>query len=304
MGAGPRKPPFRIVCLSSILMALLFPLVAHAQPNVTSPTPIQPTTEASDDDRSSQSPPTGEIEVNGGYSSDEFTNWSGPSVHGSFEPRNSFNRWSAGVARLGAFGTSSEVFEGGLDRDLTNVWDVGLSITGATGLFMPRLSADVFASKRWSSNAKLITTLNGSYVRWQDVHRDYRWGLDVSYRFERPWSVNAGINVDLSTPTNQWTEDQYVSVTQGRAKKYLITLRSDFGRAAYQVIGPTTSISNFQSYGVSSQLRQWVGGHGWGFIVSGGYTTNPFYRSKGFTMGLFKEFAGGSRDPAKHAPVS
>jgi YaiO family outer membrane protein len=291
--------PLRAGYLSSILMALFVSVVAHAQPNVTSPSPVQPTTEASDDNRSSQSPPTGEIEVNGGYSSDEFTNWSGPSVHGSFEPRNSYNRWSAGVARLAAFGTTSEVFEGGLDRDLTNIWDLGVSITGATGLFMPRLSADVFASKRWTGNAKIITTLNGSYVRWQDVHRDYRWGLDASYHFERPWSVNAGINIDLSTPTNQWTEDQYVSFTQGRAKRHLVTLRSDFGRAPYQVIGPTTSISDFQSYGVSMQLRQWVGGNGWGFVASCGYSTNHFYQSKGFTMGLFKEFAGGSSHQAK-----
>ncbi len=313
----------------AILMGLLFTFTAPAQQSATSPLPVQPVTAASDaaqpltavldpiepakavpdpvgaavapalptpsDD--DQTPPAGEIDVNGGYSFDGFKNWGGPSVRSSFEPRNSFNEWSAGAARVQEFGATGYIFEGGIDRDLTDTWDAGLNIGGASSFFLPRFAADVSASKRWFDDEKFVTRFDGSYVRWQDVHRDYRWGLGAAYHFERPWAVEAGVNIDLSTPGSLWTEDQYVAITQGREKKYLVTLRGEFGREAYQVIGPVTSISNFQSYGGSLKLRQWVGS-GWGFVITGSYYSNPSYQDKGITVGFFKEFAGGRRHSA------
>jgi YaiO family outer membrane protein len=213
-------------------------------------------------------------------------------VRASFSARNSFNRWSAGAARVQQFGDTGQIFDGGIDRDLTNTWAGGLSISGSSAFFLPRIAVDVSASKHWFERKKFVTTFSGSYVRWQDVNRDYRWGLGATYHFERPWGVDAGVNIDLSTPTNRFTETQYVGVTYGSAKKRMVGLRSDFGRIAYQIIGPTTSISNFESYGVSLQLRQWVSGSS-GFFVGGSYSYNSVYRSEGITMGFFKEFSGG-----------
>jgi YaiO family outer membrane protein len=103
--------------------------------------------------------------------------------------------------------------------------------------------------------------------------------------------VEAGINIDLSTPTNQCTETQYVAVSRGRAKNFSVGLRGDFGRVAYQIIGPKTSISNLESYGISLQLRQWVGSN-WGFLVSGSYSYNSVYQNEGITLGFFKGFSG------------
>ena len=267
----------------------------HARPATM---PVQPATaEDSDSGGNEQTPFSGEIDVNGGYSFDGFKNWGGPSVRSSFEPRNSFNEWSAGAARVQEFGATGYIVEGGIDRDLTDTWDVGLNIGGASSFFLPRFAADVSASKRWSDDEKFVMRLDGSYVCWQDVHRDYRWGLGAAYHFERPWAVEAGVNIDLSTPGNLCTADQYFAVTQGREKKYLVTLRGEFGREAYQVIGPVTSISNFQSYGISLKLRQWVGG-GWGFVATGSYYSNPFYQDRGITVGFFKELAGGRRHSA------
>lgn len=295
--ASPRKPPLRARWLGGVLIALLFPFTAHAQQSVTSSLPVQPATKASDKE---QTPFSGSIEVNGGYTFDGFKNWSGPSVHGSFEPRNSFNRWSAGVGRVEEFGTSGHIFEGGVDRDLTNTWDVGLTIRGANALFLPRLDADVSASRRWFHNKTFVTRFSGSYVRWHDVHRDYSWGMGASYNFAGTWGVEAGVNIDLSTPVNLYTVNQHVGVSHGRAKKRSISLGVDFGRNAYQVIGPETSISNFQSYGVSVQLRQWVGG-GCGFVVNSSYFTNPFYQGEGVTVGFFKEFSGSRHHSTKRS---
>jgi YaiO family outer membrane protein len=336
-GAGLRKLSLQTRWLIAIMMGLLFTFTAHAQQSTTSSLPVQPATAVSlpaqpapaasdpaqpvtapaepalharpatmpvqpataedSDSANDQTPFSGEIDVNGGYSFDGFKNWGGPSVRSSFEPRNSFNEWSAGAARVQEFGATGYIVEGGIDRDLTDTWDVGLNIGGASSFFLPRFAADVSASKRWSDDEKFVMRLDGSYVCWQDVHRDYRWGLGAAYHFECPWAVEAGVNIDLSTPGNLCTADQYFAVTQGREKKYLVTLRGEFGREAYQVIGPVTSISNFQSYGISLKLRQWVGG-GWGFVATGSYYSNPFYQDRGITVGFFKELAGGRRHSA------
>jgi YaiO family outer membrane protein len=256
---------------------------------------VQPSTEAPNNN-SNQTPPSGEIDVSGGYSSDGYQNWSGPGVHASFSPRNSFNRWNAGTARVQQFGETGQTYDGGIDRDLSNTWAGTLSISGSSAFFLPQLAVDVSASKRWFDSKKVVTTFSGSYVRWQDVHRDYHWGLGASYHGKRPWGVDGGVNIDLSTPTNQVTETQYFGVTYGSAKKRLVGLRGDFGRVSYQIIGPTTSISNFESYGISLQLRQWVSGSS-GFFVAGSYSYNSVYQSEGITMGFFKEFSGSRQSP-------
>ena len=328
-----RKLPLLTRWLIGILTALLFSFTAHAQQSTASSLPVQtvtavsepaqpaalpaepaepilhtrpttspaqPATEASDPDSNSnneQTPASGEIEASGGYSSDGFRNWSGPSVRGSFAPRNSFNEWSAGAARVQEFGATGYLFEGGLDRDLTDTWDVGLNIGGTSSFFLPRFAADFSTSRRWSDAEKFVMTFDGSYLRWQDVHRDYVWGLGASYHFERPWAVEAGVNIDLSTPGSLCTEEQYFGVSQGREKNYLVTLRGEFGREAYQVIGPNISISNFESYGISLKLQKWVGG-GWGVVVAGNYYSNPYYQDRGVSVGFFKEFSGGRRHSA------
>lgn len=292
--ASPRKRPLRVRWLSGVLIVFLFSFAAHAQPSDKSsslpiqPAPVQPDTEAP---KNNQTPFSGEIDVGGGYSSDGYQNWSGPSVHASFSPRNSFNRWNAGTARVQQFGETGQIFDGGIDRDLTNTWAGSLIISGSSAFFLPQLGVDVSARKRWFDSKKVVATFSGSYVRWQDAHRDYSWGLGASYHFDRPWGVDAGVNIDLSSPTNQLTETQYVAVTHGRAKKRMVALRGDFGRVAYQIIGPTTSISNFESYGISLQLRQWVSGS-CGFFVSSSYSYNSVYQSEGVTIGFFKEFSG------------
>ncbi len=281
------------------MLALLFSLIARAQPSP--PSPVQPaTTAASETSGNNQTPPSGEIDVNGGYSFDGHQDFSGPSVHGSFSPRNSFNRWNAGVARTQQFGISGQIFEGGIDRDLTNTWGGGLSISGSNALFLPQLAADVSANKRWLAKKKFATSFSGGYVRWQDVHRDYHWGLGASYHFQRPWGVEAGVNIDLSTPTNQCTETQYVAVSHGRVKNLSVGLRGDFGRVAYQITGPNTSISNFESYGISLQVRQWVGSN-WGFVVSGSYSYNSVYQSEGVSLGFFKGFSGSSHSTSRNS---
>ncbi len=327
--ASSRKPSLLTHWLVTMLMAVLFPLTmpgqqsttasssSPAQPVQLSADPVQPLTaiaepaqpatvparratlpapppRAVSDSEDDQTPASGEIDINGGYSFDGFKNWGGPSVSGSFEPRNSFNEWSAGVARVEEFGATGYLFESGVDRDLTDTWDVGLNIGGANSFFLPQIAADITASRRWFDSDKFVTMFDGSYLRWQDVHRDYRWGVGAAYQFDRPWAVEAGVNIDVSTPGNVATEYQYVAVTQGREKKYLVTLRGEFGREAYQAIGPDTDISNFHSYGVSLKLRKWVGAD-WGFVATGNYYSNPFYQDKGIAVGFFKEFSGGRR---------
>jgi YaiO family outer membrane protein len=68
-----------------------------------------------------------------------------------------------------------------------------------------------------------------------------------------------------------------------------VTLRVGFGKEAFQLIGPTVTLSDFESQTLTVTWRQWIGKN-WGANFVGDYYHNPSYERGGATLGFFREF--------------
>jgi YaiO family outer membrane protein len=81
----------------------------------------------------------------------------------------------------------------------------------------------------------------------------------------------------------------FVAVTRGRNQRQYLTLRAGFGVEAYQLVGPTVSLNDFQSQTVTVTWRRWVG-ESWGVNLVGDYYHSPYYGRGGSSFGFFREF--------------
>jgi YaiO family outer membrane protein len=157
------------------------------------------------------------------------------------------------------------------------------------GFFWPRFRTDAFINKKWLKRQQWVTTAGYGYYAAKDVHHDQSVFLGTTYYFERPWIVEEGLRFNVSHPGSVFSPSGFVAVTQGRDKRYYVTLRTGFGEEAYQLVGPAVSLNDFTSQTVTLTWRHWVG-RSWGFNAVADYYHNPFYSRGGGVLGLFKEF--------------
>jgi YaiO family outer membrane protein len=232
----------------------------------------------------------GLLEITGGYSYDGDHNWSGPSFRGEFQGRDSNITWNGQVSRVQEFGDIGVKVQGGVTYDLSERWYTNTQVeTSSGGFFLPGFLVGGSISREWFNKQQLITSIGIDYTRWKDMHTDYNWPISASYQLTSSWSAQAGVDLTVSTPGNVLALMKFLSITQGREHRHLLTFQGEFGREAFQIIAPQTTISNFSSQEVTLKWRQWVH-QGWGVALSGGYYSNPYYQRKGAALGLFKEF--------------
>jgi len=157
------------------------------------------------------------------------------------------------------------------------------------GFFWPRFRADAFINKKWMSRKQLITTFGFGCYAAKDVHRDHSFFLGSTYYFTKPWILEEGIRFNISNPGSVFSPAAFVAVTQGRNQQHYITVRAGFGKEAYQLIGPTVALTDFESQTFTVTWRQWVGTN-WGFTLVGDSYHSPFYARGGASIGFFREF--------------
>jgi YaiO family outer membrane protein len=232
---------------------------------------------------------SGSIEFGAGYSYDGDRNWDGPYIRGMIE-QSPGTEWTAEVARVRAFADTGFLFIGGLTHDFGEKWFADFNAASShQGFFLPRFSAEAEFHRKWLREGRLVASFGAGYDRYKDQTNVYQFPFSVSYALTRQWKVEGGMGFAYSAPDPVLSRAQFFAVTQGREKKHLVTVRAEFGSESYQIIAPDLSISNFHSRGISLRWRQWIHGS-WGYKVSAGYYSNPYYLRKGAELGFFRDF--------------
>ena len=290
MSISDRRGRQPATCLLVLGVALV--CAAHAQENAALPTLLEATPQS----QTEKAPPaelkllTNYVESGGNYLAltDGFGNWTGGYVRGVITQKN--NIWNAEINGQHEFGDAGVYFGAGDTYNFNADWYGSLTLgSSAGGFFWPRFRADGFINRKWRGRRQLITTLGFGYYAAKDTHRDHSFFLGSTYYFKKPWILEEGVRFNVSNPGSVFSPAGFIAVTQGRNQQHYITLRAGLGKEAYQLIGPTSTITDFHSQTLTITWRQWVGTH-WGVNVVADYYHNPTYLRGGTSFGFFKEF--------------
>jgi YaiO family outer membrane protein len=274
------------------LAGIVFTLQTHGQSAPTSPEPdptpgpamVAPQSEAQVKQL------TNYVETGADYMAltNGFGSWSGGYTRCVYQQGK--NIWNAEITGQHEFGDAGVYFDAGDTYNFNPDWYGALTVgSSAGGFFWPRFRTDGFLNKKWLGRKQLITTAGVSYVMAKDVHRDHTFYVGSTYYFQKPWIVEEGLYFNISHPGAVFAPAGFVAVTQGHNQQQYITVRAGFGEEAYQLIGPTAALSQFNSETLTITWRKWMGPN-WGFNFVGDYYHSPFYLRGGSAFGFFKEF--------------
>jgi YaiO family outer membrane protein len=223
------------------------------------------------------------LQLTNGYGS-----WSGGYLRGVYEEKT--NVWNGEINGQREFGDAGVYLALGDTHTFSEDWYGALTVgSSAGGFFWPRFRTDAFVNRKLLAKRQLITTLGYGYYDAKDVHRNQYVYAGSTYYFTKPWVVEEGLYLGISNPGAVFAPSGFVAVTEGRDKHHYVTIRTGVGEEGYQLVGPTVTLTKFESQELSGTWRKWIG-RSWGFDWVGDFYHNPYYSRGGVTVGLFKDF--------------
>jgi YaiO family outer membrane protein len=271
-------------------LSFAFALAANAQQDSTTTSSPQ---QAGTDVPAAPAPDktlTNYVEVGGSYRqlTNDFGDWSGGYARGVYAEGK--NIWSGEINGQHEFGDGGVYLAAGDTYNFDSNWYASLTLGSSVGgFFWPRFRADAFLNHKLLSRKRFIATLGYGYYASKDVHRDQSVYLGTTYYFQKPWIIEDGIRFNISNPGVVFSPAGFVAVTEGTNNHHYVTVNAGFGEEAYQIVGPTTVLTQFQSQNLTITWRQWTG-KTWGFNLVADYYHSPFYQRGGGSFGIFKEF--------------
>ena len=129
------------------------------------------------------------------------------------------------------------------------------------------------------------------------VDNDVRGQLGAAYYFEKfPVVLQGGLMWTHANPGNILARTQYIAATQGHDREHFVSIRYEWGREGYEVIGLPTAqapsfnvAENFPEHTVTGTWRQWIGPN-WGLNFNVEQHQEPAYHRLGGTVGVFLNF--------------
>ncbi len=239
----------------------------------------------------------GYIEAGGSHSSlsGDNSDWNDFYMRGMISGgRNAF---TGQITREGRFGESG--WFGGLDwvRTLSENWYAEVSAGGSVGgFFLPRFRTDGLINRKLLRRRQLVATLGVGFDQSKTVNYDVRGLVGAAYYFSYPVVLQGGLNWTHASPGNILARTQFIAATQGHDKERFISLRYEWGREGYEVIGPPAAqtpaynvLFDFPERTATGTWRQWIGPN-WGLNFNVEQHQETAYHRWGGTAGVFIDF--------------
>jgi YaiO family outer membrane protein len=239
----------------------------------------------------------GYLEIGGSHSSltGNNANWDDfylrTTVSGGRNTLNAEIDRQARFADNGWFGTL------GLTRTLSEAWYAQFSAGGSVGgFFLPRYRIDALMNRKLLQRRQLVATAGLGFDQSKTVNKDIRGEIGATYYFQYPIVLQGGFTWTHASPGNILARTQYIAATQGYDKEHYISLRYEWGREGYEVIGgPTLTapaynvLFDFPVHDVVATWRQWIG-PAWGLNFNLEQHQEPAYHRLGGSAGVFLDF--------------
>ncbi|MGA8539344.1 MAG: YaiO family outer membrane beta-barrel protein [Terriglobales bacterium] len=240
----------------------------------------------------------GFVEVGYGHSalSGDNSDWNDVYLRGSVSGgRNVFNGELNHDDRFGDSG-----WYGGLGwtRTLSENWFAQVSAGASVGgFFLPRFRTDGLINRKLLRRRQLVVTAGVGFDQSKTVDNDIRGQAGAAYYFEKyPVVLQGGLTWTHANPGDILARTQYIAATQGHDKEHFFSLRYEWGREGYEVIGPPTAQApafnvalDFPEHTVAGTWRQWIGPN-WGLNFNVEQHQEPAYHRLGGTVGVFLDF--------------
>jgi YaiO family outer membrane protein len=187
------------------------------------------------------------------------------------------------------FDARGGVVAAGVTQTLDPDWFVSATLAGGWGgPNWARQRVDLAASRKWGAERRLVTTLAGYHGRFDAGRSDSGLRVSANYYFNHFAVFEAGATFNRSNPGRVRSTMPYAALTLGTEGLQYVSLRVARGSEAWQVLGGSTEIQDFDSQTYSLDWRWWVG-PAWGVLLRAERYLNPSYHRTTVGGGVFMQ---------------